>query len=93
MDSYGGIFGTSPGSAHGSYGGGGGMWSSLEPSKPPAVGGASHAAAAHPPVVKRGGLGGVSLEGDMDGLNLGGGGGLFAPGGSTFSFLEDNGGS
>ena len=51
------------------------------------------AAAAHPPVVKRGGLGGVSLEGDMDGLNLGGGGGLFAPGGSTFSFLEDNGGS
>ena len=93
MDSYGGIFGTSPGSAHGSYGGGGGMWSALEPSKPPAVGGASqHAAApAHPPVVKRGGLGGVSLEGDMDGLNLGGG--LFPPGGSTFSFLEDNGGS
>jgi len=92
MDSYGGIFGTSPGSAHGSYGGGGGMWSSLEPPKPPAVGGASNAAA-HPPVVKRGGLGGLSLEGDMDGLNLGGGGGLFAPGGSTFSFLEDNGGS
>jgi len=90
MDSYGGIFGTSPGSAHGSYGGSGGMWSGLEPSKPIAPGGASMAAAAHPPVVKRGGLGGVSLEGDMDGLNLGGG---YPPGGSTFSFLEDNGGS
>ena len=37
-------------------------------------------------------LGGVSLEGDMDALNLGGGG-IFPPGGSSFSFLEENGGN
>ena len=86
-DSYGGAFGTSPGSAYGgSFGGGGGVWSGLESGRqPPASSGGSGQA-------KRGGLGGVSLEGDMDGLNLGGGG-IFPPGGSSFSFLEENGGN
>ena len=84
-DSYGGAFGTSPGSAYGgSFGGGGGVWSGLESGRQPP---ASSSGAA-----KRGGLGGVSLEGDMDALNLGGGS-IFPPGGSSFSFLEENGGN
>ena len=86
-DSYGGAFGTSPGSAYGgSFGGGGGVWSGLESGRQPPASSAGSGQA------KRGGLGGVSLEGDMDALNLGGGG-IFPPGGSSFSFLEENGGN
>ena len=87
-DSYGGAFGTSPGSAYGgSFGGGGGVWSGLESGRQPPASSAGGSGQA-----KRGGLGGVSLEGDMDALNLGGGG-IFPPGGSSFSFLEENGGN